>query len=243
MRLNEPSWQPARPLGTYVWGTAAPSAYDPNDQYRFCSFRRVNHPSVARVLEEAVGAARYVCGNRQEQEPPALLTEAARTMPEVWRSRLAERTPEALTLFLRLAGTHLCPLQLIGDVPCLRIYALRVRGNLAERLYGKDRRSSPESTITDADLEDPVTDVRHLDFYYDANRPSWPAPPLVSVSSGHHRRGVFSEIHETGLDPMLGVLLGPGTRTLATTPVPRLVPVAEDHFDWAIATLMRAAYF
>ncbi len=235
-------WHPIDYPGTFVYGESLTLAsIEADRRYRIGAVRPVVFPSVAGVLDRAVAAADLARRGRAPPDAGAELRTIGHLVPPDDLVAMAERRPEMTIPFLRSAGTYLAPLQLIGEVHCLRLYDLTVPGAVIGRLYGGSAATAiaPEATLTPAVVRAGLDDIRYLDIAAEGN-PLWLPSPLVLISNAAVRPDGYHDLGPAGCDAVAHAASRfPVKRCGDAAGFPRL---PENHMDWGIALLMLYAW-
>ena len=218
--------------------------------YSMAALRRITHPSLAAILDRAVSAADVVeRGGPNRGELSVELYGTAQTLPDDHRVLLARRRPEAVIPFVGTAGNILAPLQLLGDVPCVRFYSMQMSGDLAQRLYGEETsalttyehlNAAPESILTPEVMDPRIVKARYIDMFLE--KPEGPFPdreaPLVLISNATIRPSGYMEGNRVACEQILDVFAG--LPPLRVTPG-ELPEIPDGHADWMIALMIMAA--
>ena len=129
-------WRHIEPYGTFVRsdGSATVSC-EASRSNEVVALRQVVLPSLARLVDTAALAAAAVDQRSAAAGAIAAPVLEAAALPAHIRGRLARRRLDALLPIVEAAAERLSPLQLLGDLRCIRLYHVTVQSGLARDAY------------------------------------------------------------------------------------------------------------
>ncbi|HYF13785.1 MAG TPA: hypothetical protein VD971_01790 [Phycisphaerales bacterium] len=219
------------------------TGFEEERSYHIAALRRVTHPSLASIVNRAVLAAEVA--QRGEPHTAGLEAElygAALMLPAQHRDLIINRKPRALIPFAGVAGRTLAPLQLLGDVPCVRLYSMNMVGWFASTIYNKvmPPEKAREAVLTPEVMDPGNVAARYLDVLAEKANREFPAQdePLVLISNAAITERGYREGSLEVCKQLVRLLDTFPTRCLKPADLPAL---PEGHADWAIALLLRAS--
>jgi hypothetical protein len=237
----DPRWHPIEPPGTYLqfYGDSFPG-FEDEPSYSIAALRRVTHPSLTSMLEDAVAAAAAVlAGPPDPTRISMVLYSAAASLPEENCAMLATRRPNVVIPFVGIAGQVLAPYQLLGDVPCIRLYDMELEGELAKQMYAMDHRGvAPEDVFTPEVMRAEFS-VRYVDCLWERPDQPWPSSPLTLIANSIILHEGYLEMDRSGCESMVKTLMS--MPELPPEKLQRLPEVPKSHADRVTAMLMHYA--
>ncbi|MCC6678624.1 MAG: hypothetical protein IT436_15935 [Phycisphaerales bacterium] len=192
------------------------------------------------LVDRAVHAAASLDDQSRDGVSAELLEAVSMLSPEQ-RELLRDRRPEAMIPLLKLAGEYLAPLQLVGEVPCVRVYRADLSGSLAASLYRTDlnRHVAPEALLTPGAIGPDGPEVRYLDVLLDQEDRRWPPRSLVLISNARVEPEGYMDMGTKAVSRLAELLVRlPG---VDRDRIDQAVEVPASHPDWGLALLMRAS--
>lgn len=238
MYPTRPSWHAIPPPGTFVFGSQQPD-FRADETHVVAALRRVTFPSLQQIVDDVVHVAdRMERGDTSALADRFEMVNAMRVIPREYREGIAKRRPDAMIPFLGSAGRYLAPLQLVGDVECVRTYCLEIPGSMAVTMYQTPGagETAPECEITPATINPETTCARYIDVLRESDA-SWPLRQTVLISNAEIQPDGYRDIGRSGCEEMIRILRAlPSLRKAwRSASLPRL---PAGHMDWGVGLLL-----